>query len=59
MSNRTELINQLLLRCPSGAYLDFCVIAGAIERGYGRDDVLVMPAVNRWPKTAAWLAERL
>lgn len=59
MSMRKDLVHGLLLACPSeNAYLDFCAIAGALERGYGRG-ILSMPALSRWPATARWLRKRL
>lgn len=59
MNRCLDLVRELLQTCPQDAYLDFCLIADALERGYSRDEILGMPAVIRWPNTAAWLAERM
>lgn len=54
-----EIADELLIGAPLHTLADRRVIAAAIRDGASRAEVLTMPETKRWPRTQAWLENRL
>lgn len=57
--NRKQIAKELLKGCPAESFDDHKAIAAAIIAGDSKDQLLVMPEVNRWPETYVWLQDNL
>lgn len=58
MNTHSQIARELLQTCTI-SFPDYSMVATALHRGEGREDILGMPEVHRWPEAYQWLKERL